>query len=239
MFQPIYKFFKKIGNSDHILTWKSKGLSDDNIKRPVTFDNSFAPLLNRIGFRTRIIFDSQCLKPDKLTFKHETVVNIYIVYEKNLWPFKQSVDFTFVKSLFGAIKLTKNVDFDKYKYSAYGIGFDAVGVFTLFNGKEFGKNLIIFGADMSSSEHVNNRENDIVILGKGPTQGLDNTILTTKKEYAIDCSEQQKKVYIIMVRIVTYLLTMLKYANSKQKILKKMQLHYVLKDFSTYDIKKT
>ena len=141
--------------------------------------------------------------------------------------------------MFGAIKLTKNVDLDKYKYSAYGIGFDAGGVFILFNGREFGKNVIIFGADMSSSEHVNNREKDIVILGKSLTQELDNTILTTKKEYAIDCSEQQKKVCIIMVRIVTYLLTMLKYANSKQKILKKMQLHYVLKDFSTYDMKKT
>ena len=31
----------------------------------------------------------------------------------------------FGNSLFGAIKLTKNADFDKYKYSGYGIGFDA------------------------------------------------------------------------------------------------------------------
>ena len=32
--------------------------------------------------------------------------------------------------LFGAVKLTKNTDVDKYKYSRYGIGFDSRGSFT-------------------------------------------------------------------------------------------------------------
>ena len=39
----------------------------------------------------------------------------------------------------------------------------------------FGKNAIIFGVDMSSSVHANNKKKDILILGEGPTQGLDNT----------------------------------------------------------------
>ena len=56
-----------------------------------------------------------------------------------MWPFKQSVDFTLGNSLFGAVKLTKNADFDKYKYSGYGIGFDAHGNFSLSDGSEFGK----------------------------------------------------------------------------------------------------
>ena len=29
VFQPIYRFFKKIGNTSHISAWKSKGLSDE------------------------------------------------------------------------------------------------------------------------------------------------------------------------------------------------------------------
>ena len=37
------------------------------------------------------------------------------------------------------------------------------------------KNVIIFGADMSSSGHIDNREKDILILGKRPTQELDGT----------------------------------------------------------------
>ena len=41
-----------------------------------------------------------------------------------------------------------------------------------------GKNVIIFGVDMSSSVHIDNKGKDILILGKGPTQGLHDTSLT-------------------------------------------------------------
>ena len=56
----------------------------------------------------------------------------------------------FVHDKFVAIKLTKNADFDKYKYSDYGIGFYQHESLSLANGNKFGKNAIIFGADMSS-----------------------------------------------------------------------------------------
>ena len=32
---------------------------------------------------------------------------------------------------------------------------------------------------MSLSAHIDNEKKDILILGKGPTQGLDDTALTT------------------------------------------------------------
>ena len=51
------------------------------------------------------------------------------------------------------VKFTENVDLDKYKYFSYGIGFDALGNFSLSDGSRFGKNFI-FGADMSSSVHI-------------------------------------------------------------------------------------
>ena len=82
-------------------------------------------------------------------------------------------------SLFGAVKLTKNVDIDKYKYSGYGIGFDRRGTFSVANG--FGKNVVTFREDMSSSVHVDNKKKDIVILGEGITQGLDHTTITAEK----------------------------------------------------------
>ena len=56
------------------------------------------------------------------------------------------------------VRLTKNADFDKYKYSGYGIGFDGSGSSALSDGSGFGKIVIIFGADMSSSGHVDNRK---------------------------------------------------------------------------------
>ena len=78
--------------------------------------------------------------------------------------------------MFGAIKLTKNSDIDKYKYSEYGIGFDSKRTFSHPIGG-IGQNVIVFGADMSSSVHANNR----TIIGEGITQGLDDTKLTTEK----------------------------------------------------------
>ena len=81
--------------------------------------------------------------------------------------------------LFGAVTLTKNVDIDAYKYSGYGFGFDRKREFSFGNG--FGRNAIIFAVDMSSSVHIDNKNKDILILGEGPTQGLDGTTLTTEK----------------------------------------------------------
>ena len=68
--------------------------------------------------------------------------------------------------LFGAVSLTKKADIDKYKYSGYGIGFDRHGSFS-FLGIGLGRNVIIFGVDMSSSTKIDNRKKDILILGKG------------------------------------------------------------------------
>ena len=88
-------------------------------------------------------------------------------------------DPTLKNSLFGAVTLTKNADIDKYGYSGYGIGFDKKSSFS-FPGSGFGQNVIIIGVDMSSSVHVNNKKKGILILGKGPTQGLEHTLTVGK-----------------------------------------------------------
>ena len=129
----------------------------------------------------------------KLTFNHNAVVNIYILHERNLWPFKYNSDFTLGNSFFRAVKLTKNDDFDKHKYSGYGIGFDMHGRFSLSIRSGFDKNIIIFGADMSLSPHIDNKKKDIFILGKGPTHGLDDATLTPENQNAISFAEQQKR----------------------------------------------
>ena len=66
-------------------------------------------------------------------------------------------------------------------------------VFLLSDVSGFGKNLIIFSADMSSSVNLDKKQQDISILGKDPTHELHDTTLTTKKKYAINFSEQHKK----------------------------------------------
>ena len=106
--------------------------------------------------------------------------------------FRLDTFFTLVNCVFGAVSLTKNADIDKYKYSGYGIGFDRGGSFS-FPGVGFGSNVIISGVDMSSSVHVDSKGKDILILGKGPTQGLGEHSLTAEKMYLIDFTEHSKK----------------------------------------------
>ena len=80
----------------------------------------------------------------------------------------------YFKRLFRSVKLTKYADPDKCKYSGYGIGFDSRSEFSLPDGN-LGKNVIIFGVDMSSSVNIDNKNKDILIFGKGPTQGLERS----------------------------------------------------------------
>ena len=93
-------------------------------------------------------------------------------------------DPTLKNCLFGAVTLTKTTDIDKYGYSGYGIGFDRKLSFS-FPGGRFGQNVLIFGADMSSSAHIDNKKKDILVLRKRPTQGLEH-ILTAQKMYSIN-----------------------------------------------------
>ena len=92
--------------------------------------------------------------------------------------------------MFGAVKLTKHIDIDLYKYFRYGIGFDRKGSYSI--GNEISRNVIIFGVDMSSSTKIDNRKKDTLILGKGPTQGLEHT-LSAKKMYSINFTKENTK----------------------------------------------
>ena len=117
--------------------------------------------------------------------------------------------------------MTKNADIDKYEYSGYGIGFDRKSSFS-FPGGGFGKNVIIFGADMSSRVHVDNKKNNILIIGKSPTQGLENA-LTAEKMFSINFTETRKKFCSSLhyIGANSYsLVNGLKLLNSKQNILR-------------------
>ena len=45
-----------------------------------------------------------------------------------------------------------------------------------------------------SSVHVDNKKKDILVLGEGPTQGLDGTTLTAEKKYSINFTKGNKKI---------------------------------------------
>ena len=125
-----------------------------------------------------LIFKGNCLKQKTATFTSPHIKNCLIVYELNTWSRDLNSNFTLKDYLLGGVKLVKNAEPDKYVYSGYGTGFDSRSELPLPDSS-VGKNVIIFGVDMRSSVHIDNqKKKDILILGKGPTQGLDDTVLT-------------------------------------------------------------
>ena len=135
----------------------SKGLSNEGITPPSATSNFLSPSLNYLGTKIRVRFSGSCLKQDKITYTHGKIVNIYIVYEINKKDNTVISNPALENCLFGTLTLTKNADIAKYGYSGYGIEFDRKRSFS-FPGDGYGQNVIIFGADMSSSLHIDNKK---------------------------------------------------------------------------------
>ena len=101
-------------------------MSNKKINPPYTTNHSLSPKIVWMNnYRIRLEFKGSCLKQDKVTFTPNSVVNLFIVYELDRWSQDLNTDFTLKDCLSGSVKLTKNVDPDKYKYSGCSIGFDS------------------------------------------------------------------------------------------------------------------
>ena len=120
-------------------------------------------------------------------------MHLYISDILNRWLRNSNTDFTLKNCLFGPVKLTKNADSDKYKYSGYSIRFDSHWESSFTDGS-LRKNVIIFEADMNSSVHIDNKNKDILILGEGTIQELDDTTSTAETKYPITFTESGKRI---------------------------------------------
>ena len=64
VFLPTHRYFKRVSSANNrILSWRSKGFSDEIIKSPSISDHCFNPLLNYVGTKIRIEF-----KDNKIQF---------------------------------------------------------------------------------------------------------------------------------------------------------------------------
>ena len=98
------------------------------------------------------------------------------------------------------MQITKNAtDNSKNNYKGYGICFDEGSQFghTMSEGGRThitnGRNVLIFGADMSFSIHTTNRANHIHIMGDGLTQGINDTTIYAEKKYFKNFTEPDVK----------------------------------------------
>ena len=137
------------------------------------------------------MFDEEISSVSKTTYNYGLIVNIYIVYR--LIPTTKDYIIALQNCLFGAVKVTENddIDIDKCKYSEYGTGFDSRGSFAHPSGG-YGRNVYIFGADLSSSTHTNNKTRSILVLGKDFMQGIDNTTIYAEKMYSNNLTVDNK-----------------------------------------------
>ena len=195
VFQLIERYFKRtagVSNGNYIYYWKFKGLPSERTNSIKISDYGITPYLSYYDTnKIRVKFNGSCLKQDQATLLHGGIVDFYMVYEISK-KINISNYPTLENRLFGAVKLTKNADIDKYRYSGYGIWFDRHGILS-FSGTGLGRNVITFRVDMSLSTKIDSRKKDILILGKGPTQGLEHTI-SAEKMFSINFTENNKKI---------------------------------------------
>ena len=201
-------------------------------------------IIRYTGNKVRVRFGGTCLEQDKITFNHGKIVNICTVYEISVADSNNNYP-TLEKCLFGAVKLTENDDFGKYKYSGYGIWFDRHGTFSFPTGG-FGYNLIIFRVDMSSSVHVDHKEKDILISGEARVIWQNSDC---KKDYSIDFTVTRKKfclslhyngassdLFVNGTKITKF---KAKYFVDFEIVATPLCLGNILKDFSADNMKKT
>ena len=87
-------------------------------------------------------FNGHCLMKNNISIaKKVKVINLYISFTQTPWFRNLNTDFTLDNCLFGSLKLTKNADPDKYKYSGYGIRIESRSEFSLQDGN-MGRNVI-------------------------------------------------------------------------------------------------
>ena len=128
------------------------------------------------------------------------VINIYCVYKLDPIASSRDSSFTIQDDLFGAMQITKNAtDNSKNNYKGYGMCFDEGSQFghTMTEGGRThitnGRNVLIFGADMSFSIHRTNRANHIYVMSDGLTQGIHDTTLYVENKYFRNFTEPNVK----------------------------------------------
>ena len=108
IFQPISKYLKVayVNDINHILSWKSRGLSDIKIEYIKTNNYLLHPRIDHYNTsKIRIKFNGSFLNRFPPTILHGNIVNTYIIYE--ITSNYNAFDYpTLENCLLGSVKLT-------------------------------------------------------------------------------------------------------------------------------------
>ena len=189
VFQPMYKYFNTSvkDSTTYASSWESNRLSNEKNSTVITPSYNKAPSLAYDNVRLKLKFIGSLLKQDKITYNHGSIVNIYIVYRLSS---SITSDITPENYRFSTVKIIKTLKINTY--SGYGIAFDSGGSFS-HPGRGYGKNVILFEADLSSSVHGSNTANNILVLSKDFIQRVNGTTIYAEKVYSTNVTVTNKK----------------------------------------------
>ena len=148
---------------DKVSSWKSKRLSDEKIISTTTSTDKSATKTIYENARIKVIFNGDFLRQNQVTYNHGAILNIYIVYETT------------------ADTKNSNITLENSR-----------GSFSHPSGGD-GKNVTIFGADMNSSVHANNKVDNALVLGKALIQGINDTTIYAEKIYLPNFTVDNKR----------------------------------------------
>ena len=192
--------------SKDISQWKSMGIynySSDPNMNAVANTKSNLPNLKNDG-RMHVYLSGNHFQQNKVIIpNNNNAINIYYVYKLDPIASSRDTSFTIQNALFGAMQITKDAtNNSKNNYKGCGICFDERSQFGHTITEEGrahttnGRNVLIFGIDMSFGAHASNRENHIYLMGDGLTQGINDTTLYVEKNYWRNFTDPGKKFII-------------------------------------------
>ena len=173
--------------SKDISEWKSTVMysySSDSNMNAVANAKSNLPNLKNDG-RMHVHLSGNHFQQNKVIIpNNNNAINIYCIYKLDPIASSRDTSFTIQNALFGPMQITKNAtDNSKNNYKRYGICFDERSQFghsISEDGRAHttnGRNVLIFGVDMSFSAHATNTAHHIYLTGDGVTQVINDTTL--------------------------------------------------------------
>ena len=187
-----------------ISVWKSTGIFNylGNSNMNASGDSKgILPELKNDG-RMNVYFSGNHFQQNKVIIPKTNfnVINIYCVYKVDPIGSTRGTSYTIQNALFGAMQITNDAtNNSKNNYKGYGLSFDERSNFNhtiTQDGQQRtsnGKNVLIFGVDMSFSIHATNRANHIYCFGEGLTQGINDTTIYAENNYWRNFSEHGEK----------------------------------------------
>ena len=147
-------------------------------------DTSFAPKFTYIhNSKIAVRFDRNCLKQDKVSFTHTNVVNVLIAYKLDLRSRDLGINFTLKDCFSELLTWLRTV----------------IHINILFHLFWFQTSILVkmllFLVWIIVYQHIkeNKKNNEILVIGEGLTQGLNNNTITAKAKYFFSFTVSKNK----------------------------------------------